>query len=75
MAVITNIEADHLDIYSDLDDIKGAFIEFANKVPFYGTACVCLDDPGVRSILPEIKKVVVTFGLSPITNHSSVLPS
>jgi len=65
VAVITNIEADHLDIYSDLDDIKGAFIEFANKVPFYGTACVCLDDPGVRSILPEIKKVVVTFGLSP----------
>ncbi len=65
VAVITNVEADHLDIYSDLDDIKGAFVEFANKVPFYGTTCVCLDDPGVRSILPSIKKVVVTFGLSP----------
>jgi len=65
IAVITNVEADHLDIYSDLDDIKGAFVEFANKVPFYGTTCVCLDDPGVRSILPSIKKVVVTFGLSP----------
>jgi UDP-N-acetylmuramate--alanine ligase len=65
VAVITNVEADHLDIYSDLDDIKGAFVEFANKVPFYGTACVCLDDPGVRSILPEITKVIVTFGLSP----------
>jgi len=65
IAVITNVEADHLDIYTDLDDIKGAFEEFANKVPFYGTACVCLDDPGVRSILPQINKVIVSYGLSP----------
>lgn len=64
IAVITNVEADHLDIYSDLDDIKGAFIEFSNKVPFYGTAVVCLDDPGVRAILPSIKRVVVTYGMS-----------
>ena len=63
VAIITNVEADHLDIYSDLDDICGAFTEFANKVPFYGTACVCLDDAGVRSILPRISKVVVTYGL------------
>ena len=65
VAVITNVEADHLDIYSDLDDIKGAFVEFSNKVPFYGTTCLCLDDPGVRAIMPLIKKVIVTFGLSP----------
>lgn len=64
IALITNIEAEHLDIYSNLDDIKQAFIQFANKVPFYGTACVCLDDPGVRSILPDINKVIITFGLS-----------
>lgn len=64
VAIITNIEADHLDIYSDLDDIMGAFTEFANKVPFYGTACVCLDDAGVRAILPKISKVVLTYGLS-----------
>lgn len=64
IALITNIEADHLDIYSDLDDIKQAFIQFANKVPFYGTACVCLDDPGVRSILQDINKVIISFGLS-----------
>lgn len=63
VAIITNVEADHLDIYSDLDDVCGAFTEFANKVPFYGTACVCLDDAGVRSILPRISKVVVTYGL------------
>jgi UDP-N-acetylmuramate--alanine ligase len=65
IAVVTNIEADHLDIYSDLDDIKGAFTEFANKVPFYGSALVCLDDPGVRDVMPLIKRVTVTYGTSP----------
>lgn len=64
IAIITNVEADHLDIYSDLDDIKGAFVEFTNKVPFYGTACVCLDDPGVRAILPVVKRRVVSYGTS-----------
>ena len=64
IAIITNVEADHLDIYSDLDDIKEAFCEFTNKVPFYGTACVCIDDEGVRDILPSITRVVVTFGTS-----------
>ncbi len=75
VAVITNIEADHLDIYSDLDDIKGAFVEFANKVPFYGTACVCLDDPGVRAVLPNIAKVVVTYGLSAQCDVRAVNPT
>lgn len=65
IAVITNLEADHLDIYSDLDDIKDAFVEFANKVPFYGTVIVCLDDEGVLDILPRIKKNKTTYGLSP----------
>ena len=65
IAVVTNIEADHLDIYSDLDDIKGAFTEFANKVPFYGAALVCLDDPGVRDVMPEIKRVIITYGTTP----------
>jgi UDP-N-acetylmuramate--alanine ligase len=64
IAIITNVEADHLDIYSDLDDIKEAFCEFTNKVPFYGTACVCIDDEGVRDILPSISRVVMTFGTS-----------
>lgn len=65
IAVITNIEAEHLDIYSDLDDVKGAFTDFANKVPFYGAAIVCLDDPEVRSILPDIKRRVITYGYNP----------
>lgn len=65
MAVITNIEAEHLDIYKDLDDVKEAFIEFANKVPFYGAVIVCLDDANVRSILPEIDRRTISYGLTP----------
>lgn len=65
MAVITNIEAEHLDIYKDLDDVCNAFIEFANKVPFYGVVIVCLDNPTVRSILPEIKRRTISYGFTP----------
>jgi UDP-N-acetylmuramate--alanine ligase len=65
LAIITNIEADHLDIYSDLEDVKQAFIDYANKVPFYGAVIVCLDDPNVRSILPQLEKRVITYGLTP----------
>jgi UDP-N-acetylmuramate--alanine ligase len=68
IAIVTNVEADHLDIYSDVHDINKTFIEFVNKVPFYGTACVCLDDAGVRTILPSIGKVVHTYGLSAQAN-------
>jgi UDP-N-acetylmuramate--alanine ligase len=65
LAVITNIEAEHLDIYDNLDDVKDAFIEFANKVPFYGAVALCLDDPNVRSIIPEIERRTITYGLTP----------
>lgn len=65
IAVITNIEAEHLDIYSDLNDVKHAFTEFANKVPFYGAVIVCLDDPEVRSIMPDIERRVITYGYNP----------
>ena len=65
LAVITNIDSDHLDIYDDIDDIKNAFIEFANKVPFYGAVIMCLDDPMVRSIIPKIQKRIVSYGLTP----------
>jgi len=64
IAGITNIDADHLDCYKDLEGIKKAFIEYANKVPFFGSVIACLDDHGVRSIIPEIKKEIVSYGLS-----------
>ena len=62
-AIITSIEADHLDIYRDLDDIKANFVTFANKVPFYGSLIVCSDDPVIRDILPNLKPRVITYGL------------
>ncbi len=65
MAVITNIEAEHLDIYKDINDVKDAFVEFANKVPFYGAVVVCLDDPEIRSILPRIEKRIISYGYNP----------
>jgi len=64
IAGITNVDTDHLDCYRNLDDIKGAFVEYANKVPFFGSVICCLDDPGVQAILPAINKKVVTYGLS-----------
>ena len=65
VAVITNIEADHLDCYRDLAEILDAFVLFANRVPFYGAVVACLDDPGVGAILPRVEKRLVTYGESP----------
>ncbi len=62
LAVVTNIDREHLDCYRSLDDIRAAFIEFVNKVPFYGAAIVCLDDENVQGILPEIKRRTITYG-------------
>jgi len=64
IAAITTLEKEHLDIYKDLDDIKSAFIEFANKVPFYGFVVLCLDEEGLKEILPQINRKVITYGLS-----------
>jgi UDP-N-acetylmuramate--alanine ligase len=65
IAVVNNLEREHLDIYSDLDDIKRAFIEFANKVPFYGFVALCLDETSLVDILPQLKKRVISFGSTP----------
>src|SRR3954470_856761 len=62
IAVVTNIDRQHLDHYPSLDAIRAAFIEFVNKVPFYGAAIVCLDDPNVQGILPEIRRRTITYG-------------
>jgi UDP-N-acetylmuramate--alanine ligase len=71
IAVITTIDAEHLDYYKDLDSIKDAFVEFANKVPFYGAAVVCLDDANVRSVIPRITRRVLTYGLNGETDVSA----
>jgi UDP-N-acetylmuramate--alanine ligase len=64
IAVLTTLETDHLDCYRDLEDIKGAFIQFANKVPFYGFVILCLDEPALQDIMPRIKKKIITYGLN-----------
>jgi len=63
MNIVTNVDADHLDFYNDLDEIKESFVTFMNSIPFYGINVVCGDDPGVLSLLQRIKRPVMTFGL------------
>jgi UDP-N-acetylmuramate--alanine ligase len=62
IAVVTNIEADHLDHYRDLEDIQTTFLSYINKVPFYGAAILCLDEPAVQSLIPRIKRRIVSYG-------------
>jgi len=71
VAVVTNIDREHLDTYRDLDDIKDAFVGFVNKVPFYGAAVLCLDDAPVQDILPRVERRAITYGLSPQAHVSA----
>ncbi len=65
IAVVTNIDADHLDFYTGgIEQIKSTFVDFINKIPFYGLAVLCLEDRNVAEILPRVKKRFVTYGLS-----------
>ena len=65
IAAITTLEKEHLDTYKDLDDIKSAFVQFANKVPFFGFVVLCLDEPALQDIIPHINKKIITYGISP----------
>src|SRR5271167_1184449 len=64
VAVVTNVDREHLDHYPSLDAIRAAFIEFVNKVPFYGAAIVCLDDENIQQLLPTVNRRVITYGTS-----------
>jgi UDP-N-acetylmuramate--alanine ligase len=65
MAVVTNIDADHMDTYGhDMARLRHAFVEFIGRLPFYGAAILCVDDPGVRAILPFVSKPITPYGLS-----------
>src|SRR5262252_7133603 len=64
IAIVTNIDREHLDHYPSLDAIRDAFIEFVNKVPFYGAVIACLDDANVQAIMPAIKRRTITYGTS-----------
>jgi len=64
IAVVTNIDREHLDHYRNLGAIQDAFVQFLSRVPFYGAAVVCLDEPNLRAILPRVDRKIVTYGLS-----------
>jgi UDP-N-acetylmuramate--alanine ligase len=72
IAVVTNIDREHLDHYPDLEAIRRAFIEFVNKVPFYGAVIACLDDPQVQTILPSVGRRTVTYGTTPQADMEAV---
>ena len=63
VAVVTNIDEEHLEAYRDFDDLQQAFLEFANKVPFYGAVIACLDDSYIRGLIPRMTRRVITYGL------------
>jgi UDP-N-acetylmuramate--alanine ligase len=64
IAIVTNIDREHMDHYKDIADVVECFTNFVNKVPFYGAAILCLDDPHVQALIPEVKRRRITYGLS-----------
>jgi len=72
IAVVTNIEEEHMDYYRDLEQIKDAFVAFINKIPFYGLAVLCLDHENVQAVIPQVKKRYVTYGVSPQADFTAV---
>ena len=71
--VVTNVDEDHLDHYKSREAIDAAFVRFMNNVPFYGINVVCGDDPGVRALLPRVKRPVLTYGFA-ADNHLRAVP-
>jgi len=64
VAVVTTIDREHLDQYSSLEEIQSVFVEFVNRIPFYGAAILCLDEPNVQAIIPSVKRPIITYGTS-----------
>ncbi|HEX4460474.1 MAG TPA: UDP-N-acetylmuramate--L-alanine ligase, partial [Polyangia bacterium] len=72
VAVVTNIDPEHLDHYGTLESLKQTFVDFINKVPFYGLAVLCVDHEHVQSILPSVEKRHTTYGFTPLANFRAV---
>ena len=65
IAVITNIDYEHMDFYRSMNDLRRTFVDFVNKIPFYGRAILCLDDKEVQGLIPKLRKSYLTYGLNP----------
>jgi UDP-N-acetylmuramate--alanine ligase len=80
LAVVTNIDREHMDCYRDMEDVECAFLDFMDRVPFYGATTACIDDPKLAALLPRVRHTVFTYGMAaeaafrlevlPFTNHS-----
>jgi len=72
MAIVLNIEPDHLDCYDGMDDLRGAFLQYINRVPFYGLAVLSAEDPNTRMLMTRISRPYVTFGLVPEADYRAL---
>ena len=71
LAVVTTLDEEHMDYYQNMQNMKSAFLEFLNKVPFYGSAVICMDDPNLQSLLPRIEKRTITYGLKTQADYTA----
>ena len=65
IAVMTNIDREHMEAYGSFADLQQAFVDFANKVPFYGAVVACADDAELRAVMPRFQRRVITYGINP----------
>ncbi|OFW35410.1 MAG: UDP-N-acetylmuramate--L-alanine ligase [Acidobacteria bacterium RIFCSPLOWO2_12_FULL_67_14] len=73
VVVVTNIDREHMESYGSMDDLQQAFVDFANKVPFYGAVIACADDPLLSQVLPRVRRRLVTYGLDNPAAHLSAV--
>ena len=69
LAVVTNLDREHMDCYHDMADVERAFLDFMDRVPFYGAVTACIDDPLLKGILPRVRRRVVTYGVAPEADY------
>jgi len=74
LSVVTNIDREHMDCYRDMRDVKRTFLEFMDRVPFYGVVVMCNDDPALRSLLPQLRRRAVTYGIRPDSDFRIIVP-
>src|SRR6202142_4446515 len=69
LSVVTNLDREHMDCYRDMEDVESAFLEFMERVPFYGACTACIDNPQLAALLPRVKRRVFTYGVSPHADY------
>src|ERR1700723_602065 len=69
LSVVTNLDREHMDCYRDMEDVEAAFLEFMERVPFYGACTACIDNPQLAALLPRVKRRVFTYGMSPHADY------